>query len=70
MTVKNNNTRRKYDNSMPVTDEGWWESVLAEERMHASSRIPQPVLKSKTMPQEKIEPVQVIEPDRVTHQHV
>lgn len=42
MTVKNSSARRKYDNSMPVTDEGWWESVLAEERLHAPSRPPQP----------------------------
>jgi hypothetical protein len=31
-------TKRKYENAMPTTDEGWWESVLAEERLHAPSR--------------------------------
>jgi small subunit ribosomal protein S1 len=38
MTVKNNSTKRKYENTMPVTDEGWWESVLAEERLHSHAR--------------------------------
>jgi len=32
----NGNTKRRYDNVMPVTDEGWWESVLAEERRYSS----------------------------------
>lgn len=31
----NSNPNRKIEESMPVTDEGWWESVLAEERRHA-----------------------------------
>ena len=25
MDTNGSNTRRKYENSMPVTDEGWWE---------------------------------------------
>ena len=62
MTVKNNNTRRKYENAMPVPDEGWWESVLAEERLHAPARSSQLVTKPKPAPQEKLQPVQVIEP--------
>ena len=33
----NGNTKRKYENAIPVTDEGWWESVLAEEKRHSSS---------------------------------
>jgi small subunit ribosomal protein S1 len=32
----NGNTKRRYENAMPVTDEGWWESVLAEERRYSS----------------------------------
>jgi hypothetical protein len=28
----NGGTKRRYENTMPVTDDGWWESVLAEER--------------------------------------
>src|SRR6266511_6109066 len=38
MTTNNSSPKRKYDNSMPSTDEGWWESVLAEERLHAPTR--------------------------------
>lgn len=33
----NGNTKRKYESAMPVTDEGWWESVLAEEKRYSSS---------------------------------
>jgi small subunit ribosomal protein S1 len=70
MTVKNNNARRKYENAMPVTDEGWWESVLAEERLHAPSRMPQPAVKPKPGVPEKVEPVQVIEPVQVNWDEV
>jgi small subunit ribosomal protein S1 len=38
MEARNNHPRRKYENPMPVTDEGWWESVLAEERQYAPPR--------------------------------
>ena len=56
MTVNNNSAKRKYDNSMPTTDEGWWESVLAEERLHAPSRSPQPTaIKPKAVPEAKAE---------------
>ena len=41
MGVNNSNAKRKYESAMPNTDEGWWESVLAEERRHAPVR-PQP----------------------------
>jgi small subunit ribosomal protein S1 len=30
----------KYQNAMPHTDEGWWESVLAEEQQYANPRPP------------------------------
>src|SRR5512138_636336 len=43
MGVSNSNAKRKYENAMPSTDEGWWESVLAEERMHAPVRPQQTV---------------------------
>ena len=33
----NGNTKRKYEKPMPVTDESWWESVLAEEKRYAAS---------------------------------
>ncbi len=62
MTTSNNNAKRKYDNSMPSPDEGWWESVLAEERLHAPVRPPQPtVAKPKPVVQEKVEAVQEAE---------
>lgn len=71
MTTNNSNAKRKYDNSMPTTDEGWWESVLAEERMHASVRSPQPVaVKSKPMMQEKTELVQEPEVNRTNWDEV
>src|SRR4029450_10749554 len=63
MTVKNNNAKRKYENPMPVTDEGWWESVLAEERLHAPSRPPQTIVfKPKLAVEEKVELVPSVEP--------
>ena len=49
MTVKNSSAKKKYENAMPVTDEGWWESVLAEERLHAPAR-PQPVAAARPKP--------------------
>lgn len=59
MTANNSNAKRKYDNTMPTTDEGWWESVLAEERLHAPIR-PQQVVKPKpaSASAAKVEPVQ------------
>jgi hypothetical protein len=38
MDANNGKTKRKYENPMPVTDEGWWESVLAEERQYMPAR--------------------------------
>lgn len=49
MGVSNSNAKRKYESAMPSTDEGWWESVLAEERMHASVR-PQQAVATKVNP--------------------
>jgi hypothetical protein len=54
MTVNNSNAKRKYDNTMPTTDEGWWQSVLAEERLHAPVR-PQQVAKPKAVPEAKVD---------------
>jgi small subunit ribosomal protein S1 len=62
MTANNNNAKRKYDNSMPSPDESWWESVLAEERLHAPVRLPQStVAKPKPAVQEKVEVVQEVD---------
>src|SRR5215211_423141 len=59
MTTNSSNAKRKYENAMPATDEGWWESVLAEERLHAPVRPPQVgVQKTKPVAQEKTETAQ------------
>jgi small subunit ribosomal protein S1 len=64
MGVSNNSAKRKYENAMPPTDEGWWESVLAEERLHAPPRLqhhtaakPRPVSQVKTETAQVVEPV-------------
>lgn len=40
--------RNKYQNAMPHTDEGWWESVLAEEQQYANPRPPVVSVKQKS----------------------
>ncbi|MBN2115016.1 MAG: S1 RNA-binding domain-containing protein [Anaerolineales bacterium] len=55
MEANNSNARRKYENPMPVTDEGWWESVLAEERQYAPPRPSQGGMKPKPAAQVKTE---------------
>ena len=45
MDANSNNTKRKYETAMPIIDEGWWESVLAEERQHTPPRPSQGLLK-------------------------
>lgn len=63
MGASNNSSKRKYENAMPTTDEGWWESVLAEEMRHVAPRVPPPAAtKPKMAPQEKVETVPVAEP--------
>jgi small subunit ribosomal protein S1 len=47
MEANNNHSKRKYENPMPVTDESWWESVLAEERQYAPPRPVQGAVKAK-----------------------
>ena len=61
-----NNPKRKYEDSAPVTDEGWWQSVLADEQRYAP---PHPqhgnAPRQKPMAQErpeKTEAVQKAEP--------
>jgi small subunit ribosomal protein S1 len=56
MEANTNNTKRKYENPMPVTDESWWESVLAEERQYASPRPPQGAMRPRSVPQATPEP--------------
>ena len=50
MDAKSSNTKRKYESAMPLIDEGWWESVLAEERQHTSPRPSQGLSKPKAVP--------------------
>ena len=40
--------KRKYQNEMPQTDEGWWESVLAEENRYSTARPQIGIVKQKT----------------------
>lgn len=49
----NGKTRRKHESPMPVTDEGWWESVLAEERRYSS-----PAARAQQTDQKVFPPVQ------------
>jgi len=44
--------KKKFQNVMPQTDEGWWESVLMEEQQYASPRPHVGVVKHKAVPQE------------------
>jgi small subunit ribosomal protein S1 len=63
MGATNNNAKRKFENAMPTTDEGWWESVLAEEMRHAAPRVQsQGAPKNKAAIQEKAEPVPAVPP--------
>jgi len=62
MNVKEN-AKRKYEDAMPATDEGWWESVLAEEQRHASPHSAHhSITKPRPAPLEKVETVQTVEP--------
>ncbi|HLO30848.1 MAG TPA: S1 RNA-binding domain-containing protein [Anaerolineales bacterium] len=56
MEANSSNTKRKYENAMPIVDEGWWESVLAEERQHMPPRSPQGTTKPKPVFPMKAEP--------------
>ncbi len=63
MGINNNGAKRKYENAMPPTDEGWWESVLAEERLHAPPHAqPYAAIKSKPVSHGKAESNHVDEP--------
>jgi small subunit ribosomal protein S1 len=53
MDAKSNNTKRKYESAIPIIDEGWWESVLAEERQHTSPRPSLGMAKPKAATQSK-----------------
>lgn len=58
MGASNNNAKRKFESAMPTTDEGWWESVLAEEMRHATPRVGQQgATKPKPASQDRVESV-------------
>ena len=61
MDANSNSTKRKYESAMPIIDEGWWESVLAEERQHVPSRPPQGAIKPKPIPIASSEPVPAVQ---------
>jgi small subunit ribosomal protein S1 len=61
MDANSSNTKGKYENAMPIIDEGWWESVLAEEHKHNPPRLLQVSMKSKPAPQVSAEQSQVIQ---------
>jgi len=54
--------RKKYQNEMPHTDEGWWEAVLAEEQQYGTPRPPAVTAKQKQMPpEEKVENIAAVQ---------
>ena len=61
MDANNSNTKRKYENAMPMIDEGWWESVLSEERQHMPTRPLQGMTKPKPAVPVKAEPEAVVQ---------
>lgn len=61
MDANRNNAKRKYESAMPIIDEGWWQSVLAEERQHTPPRPLQGAAKPKPVPLSKAEAVPTAE---------
>jgi small subunit ribosomal protein S1 len=62
MNDQKDNNRKKYRNDMPVVDEGWWESVLADEHKYASPH-PKAVVQ---MPLEQEKAVEMPDPGAAT----
>lgn len=62
MDARSNHPKRKYENPMPVTDEGWWESVLAEERQYVPPRQSQAAMKPKTVLHAPVESAPAVQP--------
>ena len=61
MDANSSNTKRKYQSTMPNIDEGWWESVLAEERQHTPPRPSQGGMRPKALPPSRAEAAPVVE---------
>ncbi len=63
MDANRGNTKRKYENTMPTIEDGWWESVLAEERQHTRPSPafvkPKPAIPSKPEPQPALDATQM-----------
>jgi small subunit ribosomal protein S1 len=55
MTLRQHDKRKYQINTMPEIDEGWWESVLAEEQQFATSRASILVAKPNSVPLERPE---------------
>ncbi|MFT3895495.1 MAG: S1 RNA-binding domain-containing protein [Anaerolineales bacterium] len=62
-----NNPKRKYEDAMPVTDEGWWQSVLADEQRYSpphpthGNNMPKPKPVAQEKLEKVVEPVQQVE---------
>src|ERR1700690_3726287 len=56
------NQKHNYESYMPVTDDGWWESVLAEDERHTSSS-PHSMIHAAVRAEAKVEEVNKIQPD-------
>src|SRR6185503_9965891 len=55
--------KKKYNNEMPQTDEGWWESVLAEEKQYLGGRTAPRQVKQKTASPPNSEPPPTVKSD-------
>jgi small subunit ribosomal protein S1 len=57
------NHKNNYESPMPVTDDGWWESVLAEDERHAPSSPSRPLIHPPIHAESKTEEPNRIQPD-------
>jgi small subunit ribosomal protein S1 len=57
------NYKNNYESPMPVTDDGWWESVLAEDERHAPSSPSRPSIHSLVRTETKAEESNKVQPD-------
>jgi small subunit ribosomal protein S1 len=65
MDANHNHSKRKYENPMPMTDEGWWESVLAEERQYVPARSSHALAKPKAVLETRVEVAPAVQPASV-----
>ncbi|HUH97819.1 MAG TPA: S1 RNA-binding domain-containing protein [Anaerolineales bacterium] len=57
------NHKNTYESPMPVTDDGWWESVLAEDQRHAPSSPPRTLVHPPVHGEAKADEPSRIQPD-------